>query len=114
MSGAEYAYILLAFRPLHKHYGSIPAFLFSWVNALLLRPAQMAIITVAFATYAIQGTELFDACGVAEQKQVIRGVAVISVCKWFVESLVQCMINSQYSVVVNLSNISSLKDVFYQ
>lgn len=41
-SGAEWAYFMDAF-------GDTPAFLFSWVSTLVLKPSQMAIICLSFA-----------------------------------------------------------------
>lgn len=46
-SGAEWAYFMDAFGPL-------PAFLFSWVSTLVLKPSQMAIICLSFAQYAVE------------------------------------------------------------
>ncbi|XP_015596766.1 b(0,+)-type amino acid transporter 1 isoform X1 [Cephus cinctus] len=46
-SGAEYAYFMDAF-------GAPPAFLFSWVSTLVLKPSQMAIICLSFAQYAVE------------------------------------------------------------
>lgn len=46
-SGAEYAYFMDAF-------GAPPAFLFSWTSTLVLKPAQMAIICLSFAQYAVE------------------------------------------------------------
>lgn len=46
-SGAEYAYFMDAF-------GAWPAFLFSWVSTLVLKPSQMAIICLSFAQYAVE------------------------------------------------------------
>ncbi|XP_067004507.1 b(0,+)-type amino acid transporter 1 [Anabrus simplex] len=46
-SGAEYAYFMDAF-------GCVPAFLFSWVSTLVLKPSQMAIICLSFAQYAVE------------------------------------------------------------
>ncbi|XP_045760979.1 b(0,+)-type amino acid transporter 1-like isoform X3 [Maniola jurtina] len=46
-SGAEYAYFMDAF-------GGPPAFLFSWVSTLVLKPSQMAIICLSFAKYAVE------------------------------------------------------------
>lgn len=46
-SGAEYAYFMDAF-------GAPPAFLFSWVSTLVLKPSQMAIICLSFAQYTVE------------------------------------------------------------
>ncbi|XP_074602018.1 L-type amino acid transporter sobremesa [Brevipalpus obovatus] len=45
-SGAEYSYILEAF-------GSLPAFLFSWVSVFILKPAMLAIICLTLSEYAV-------------------------------------------------------------
>jgi L-type amino acid transporter 9 len=46
-SGAEYAYFMDA-------YGSMPAYLFSWVSTLVLKPSQLAIICLSFSKYAVE------------------------------------------------------------
>ncbi|XP_069698634.1 b(0,+)-type amino acid transporter 1 isoform X6 [Periplaneta americana] len=46
-SGAEYAYFMDAFGPM-------PAYLFSWVSTLVLKPSQLAIICLSFAKYAVE------------------------------------------------------------
>lgn len=53
-SGAEYAYFIEAFGPLHHYAGQIPAFICSWVYVMLLRPAEVAVITLTFAEYSVQ------------------------------------------------------------
>lgn len=35
-------------------FGAPPAFLFSWVSTLVLKPSQMAIICLSFAQYAVE------------------------------------------------------------
>ncbi|XP_072019831.1 b(0,+)-type amino acid transporter 1-like [Amphiura filiformis] len=45
-SGGEYVFFYTAF-------GSAPAFLFSWVTNLILRPASLAIVCISFADYAV-------------------------------------------------------------
>ncbi|XP_014209731.1 b(0,+)-type amino acid transporter 1-like [Copidosoma floridanum] len=53
-SGAEYAYFLDAFGPLHRYFGELPAFLYSWVFVFVLRPAEVAVIVLTFAEYFVQ------------------------------------------------------------
>ncbi|KZC13280.1 B(0,+)-type amino acid transporter 1 [Dufourea novaeangliae] len=67
-SGAEYAYFMDAF-------GAPPAFLFSWVSTLVLKPSQMAIICLSFAQYAV---EAFAAdCDPPEE--VVKVVALLAI-----------------------------------
>lgn len=53
-SGAEYAYFIEAFGPLHVYAGQIPAFICSWIYVMLLRPAEVAVIILTFAEYSVQ------------------------------------------------------------
>ncbi|BET02451.1 amino acid transporter [Nesidiocoris tenuis] len=53
-SGAEYAYFQAAFTAhprLHPFVGPLPAFIFIWVIVLLVRPAEVAILVLAFSEY---------------------------------------------------------------
>lgn len=53
-SGAEYAYLLECFKDTHKFWGPLPAFVCAWVYVVVLRPAEIAVIVLTFAEYAIQ------------------------------------------------------------
>lgn len=46
-SGAEYAYLYDAFGPL-------PAFLYSWTLALIIRPSSLTVVALTFARYVSQ------------------------------------------------------------
>lgn len=67
-SGAEYAYLMDAFGPM-------PAFLFSWISTLILKPSQVAIICLSFAKYAVEA--FVDECGSSEI--VVKIVAVLCI-----------------------------------
>ncbi|XP_064089717.1 b(0,+)-type amino acid transporter 1-like isoform X2 [Macrobrachium nipponense] len=59
-SGGEYAYFMEGFAPGTKRkiwWAPIPAFLFSWVSILLLKPSSLAIICLTCAEYF---TRVFD------------------------------------------------------
>jgi len=70
-SGAEYAYLMDAFGPM-------PAFLFSWISTLILKPSQVAIICLSFAKYAVEA--FVDECGSSDL--VVKIVAVLSICEF--------------------------------
>lgn len=57
-SGAEYAYFMDAYGPLHRYLGQLPAFTCSWVMVFLLRPAEVAIICLTFAENLMQPFKL--------------------------------------------------------
>jgi L-type amino acid transporter 9 len=58
-SGAEYVYLQEAFGGLHKFWGPLPSFLCSWVYVVVLRPAEVAVIIMAFAQYVCQPFEMY-------------------------------------------------------
>lgn len=53
-SGAEYAYLYETFAKLHKFWGPLPAFTCNWVYVMILRPAEVAILTLICVEYAIE------------------------------------------------------------
>ena len=53
-SGAEYAYFMDAFGPLHSYFGQLPSFICSWVFVMVLRPAEVAVVILTFAEYIVQ------------------------------------------------------------
>lgn len=53
-SGAEYAYFQEAFGKIHKFWGPLPSFSCAWIYVMILRPAEVAIVVMTFAEYAIQ------------------------------------------------------------
>lgn len=67
-SGAEYAYFMDAF-------GAPPAFLFSWVSTLVLKPSQMAIICLSFAQYAVEAF----AAECDPPQEVVKLVAILAI-----------------------------------
>ena len=52
-SGGEHAYFMDAFSPLHRFWGEVPAFLFAWMTATLLKPSSLAILALSFGQYTI-------------------------------------------------------------
>ena len=69
VSGGEFTYLLRA-------YGSLPAFLFSFANILLSRPASTAILSLTFAQYL---AKLFDSSNPI-LIDFIAIFAIISIC----------------------------------
>lgn len=53
-SGSEYAYFMDSFGALHKFWGRLPAFLFSLIMILVVRPAEVAVIILTFSAYTCQ------------------------------------------------------------
>jgi len=81
-SGAEYVYFQEAFGSLHKFWGPLPSFLCSWVYVIVLRPAEVAVIIMAFGQYVCQPLETYVGELEAESRDLTRKViAVLAVGK---------------------------------
>mgnify|MGYP001792995130 CR=1 FL=1 len=77
-SGGEHAYLFEAFGPL-------PAFIFSWTLALVIRPSSMSIVALTFARYVSQ--PVFPECDISPM--VVRKVLAAACLGEFVWNLIQ-------------------------
>ncbi len=53
-SGGEYAYLVDGLGPLHLFWGPLPAFLYSWISVLLLKPTTVAVGCLSCASYTVR------------------------------------------------------------
>ncbi|KAK9891437.1 hypothetical protein WA026_014672 [Henosepilachna vigintioctopunctata] len=74
-SGAEYAYFFDSFGPLHKFWGNLPAFIYSWMMVFVIRPAEIAVIILTFAEYFCQ--PLLEALCIKDE-QIIKYVGLLA------------------------------------
>lgn len=59
-SGGEWVYINMAFAPLSRYFGELPAFLFSWMSVVVLKPVSVTVIAMAFSEYLL--SPFFTSC----------------------------------------------------
>ena len=76
-SGAEYSYFMVAF-------GAFPAYMFSWVSTIIIKPSQLAIICLSFAEYV---AEAF-AYECAPTKTILNIIGITTVV---VVTLINCL-----------------------
>ncbi|XP_040576621.1 b(0,+)-type amino acid transporter 1 [Lepeophtheirus salmonis] len=76
-SGAEYAYFMLAFGP-------FPAYMFSWVSTMIIKPSQLAIICLSFGEYVVEA--FTDECPPSNTTLKLVGVVTVAVV-----TLVNCL-----------------------
>lgn len=69
-SGAEYSYFMVAFGP-------FPAYMFSWVSTIIIKPSQLAIICLSFAEYVAEA--FADECSPSPVIFKIIGLATVGV-----------------------------------
>ena len=73
-SGGEFQYLLEA-------YGSLPAFLFSWIFVLFMRPAGQIMVLLVFGTYVVEA--IFPGCGGREDLvPLVKILAAAAMGKW--------------------------------
>ncbi|KAJ8931210.1 hypothetical protein NQ314_015907 [Rhamnusium bicolor] len=53
-SGSEYAFYMDSFGPLHKFWGNLPSFIYSWIVIVVIRPTVVAVIILTFSEYFCQ------------------------------------------------------------
>ena len=89
-SGAEYVYFQEAFGSLHKFWGPLPSFLCSWVYVVVLRPAEVAVIIMAFAQYVCQPFEVYIVDIEAESQDLAKkyiAILALGKCLGFSQSV---------------------------
>jgi len=100
-SGGEHAYFLDGFGPLHKFWGPLPAFLFSWINVILLRPLIYAIGCLSVAIYTVvpimSGLEVCETD--LSQETAIQLIAVVCVL------LIAAMNCFSVNLAINVQNV---------
>lgn len=79
-SGGEYAFFTEAFGSLHKFWGPLPAFVFSFVYILLLQPCAAAIVTLTSAEYLVESV-LSLVCIQANTLWLKRIIAIAEISK---------------------------------
>ncbi len=67
-SGAEYSYFMVAFGP-------FPAYMFSWVSTIIIKPSQLAIICLSFAEYVVEAFAY--ECAPSQDMLKIVGIATV-------------------------------------
>lgn len=78
-SGGEYAFFSEAFGPMHKFWGPLPAFVFSFTALLLLQPCAAAIVTLTSAEYLVESV-LCVVCIQADTVWLKRLIAIAELC----------------------------------
>ena len=92
-SGGEYIYLLDVLGP-------IPAFLFSWVSTLLIKPSQLALVCISLAEYVVAPFCEEATCGLPDI--TIKFVASCCVCKyWCTIWCLPCLLCSTYLALYN-------------
>ena len=103
-SGAEYAYLGHAFGNRHGIIGPIPAFLFSWTNAVVIRPCMVAIIILAFSTYILEPT--LESCQSTDTP--VKCLAIAAVCVLMLINIYSVQLATIVQTVLTIAKIIAL------
>lgn len=98
-SGADYVYILEGMRGLHKFWGPLPAFIYSWVVVLFLRPVAVAVVILTFGEYCVNPFHaMLELCD-AQKQFVIQIVGLIAL------GIITCINYYSVKLYVQISNV---------
>lgn len=53
-SGSLYAYFMESFGPLHKFWGPLPGFIYSFVIVFVCRPTEVCVVVLTSAEYIVE------------------------------------------------------------
>lgn len=96
-AGGSYAYVLYV-------YGSMPAFLISWTQSLLIDPTTLAAITLSLGNYAIKPFENV----IEVQPWHAKVIAVCCILVIFVTNCISTKITTSLQTIFNCAQISAI------
>lgn len=80
-SGGEFSFYQCAFADMHKFWGPLPSFIYSWVSIMYVRPAEVAIIILTFAEYTIRPISLWASMTSDDEYFLKKSVSVLALGK---------------------------------
>jgi len=82
-SGGEFSFYQSAFADMHKFWGPLPSFIYSWVSIMYVRPAEVAIIILTFAEYFIRPFSLWASMSPDTEHTVKKTVSVLALGEYY-------------------------------
>lgn len=83
-SGGEFSFYQSAFADLHKFWGPLPSFVYSWVCIMYTRPAEVAIIILTFTEYFVRPFSLWLSLTLDTENTMKKIVSIITLGKTIV------------------------------
>lgn len=110
-SGAEYAYFMDSFGPLHKFWGHLPSFIYSWVMIIVIKPAEVAVIILTFSEYLCQPIlDLLCVNSADANERLTKTVALVALGIHFrYKSPLTIRMNMFFQGIITFINVSSVK-----
>jgi L-type amino acid transporter 9 len=80
-SGGEFNFYRTAFSDMHKFWGPLPSFIYSWVCIMYIRPAEVAIIILTFAEYFVRPIGIWAHMTPENEESTKKIVSVLAISK---------------------------------
>ncbi|KAE9535558.1 hypothetical protein AGLY_007459 [Aphis glycines] len=77
-SGGEFSFYQSAFADMHKFWGPLPSFIYSWVSIMYVRPAEVAIIILTFSEYFIRPFSILTDMTPESEHTVKKTVSILA------------------------------------
>ncbi|XP_025195191.1 b(0,+)-type amino acid transporter 1-like [Melanaphis sacchari] len=77
-SGGEFSFYQSAFADMHKFWGPLPSFIYSWVSIMYVRPAEVAIIILTFSEYFIRPFSILTSMTPDSEYTVKKTVSILA------------------------------------
>lgn len=75
-SGSIYPYFMESFGPLHKFWGPLPGFIYSFVVVFICRPAEVSVVVLTSADYIVELIKNYI-CLDDDQQLLTKFIAVV-------------------------------------
>ncbi|VVC39530.1 Amino acid/polyamine transporter I [Cinara cedri] len=96
-SGGMFSFYQCAFSDLHRFWGPLPSFVYSWVRIMYLRPAEVAITCLTCAEYSVRPFGQWLSGDLDTEFALKRAVSIAALCVVTLVnySSVKCFVNVQ-------------------
>lgn len=80
-SGGHFSFYVAAFSDLHKFWGPLPSFIYSFLSILFVRPAEIAIMTLTFAEYTIRPISIWTSMTEDTEYTLVKITSILALGK---------------------------------
>lgn len=111
-TGGDYSYFMDGLQSLHPFWGPLPAFLYSWVNILILNPIYLATGCLTVAKYSVH--PLWIALNLCDHDAGPKNIAtqlVAIICLMFI-TILNCYSVEWFLRIANFMTVAKLLAIF--
>uniref|UniRef100_A0A2S2Q744 B(0,+)-type amino acid transporter 1 n=1 Tax=Sipha flava TaxID=143950 RepID=A0A2S2Q744_9HEMI len=101
-SGGEFNFYRTAFSDMHKFWGPLPSFIYSWVCIMYIRPAEVAIIILTFAEYFVRPIGIWAHMTPENEESTKKIVSVLAI------SIITCINYNSVKCFIKIQNLFTI------